>query len=83
MDSQRELIRRTLMIYLTCRERASGREMGKVVNISHRGMLMITDRTFSLHDLADCRLELPALEGLPREPLDLKAECRWTGPGGS
>lgn len=82
-ESHRGQIRRTLMIYLDCIDTATSREVGKIVDITCQGMLLMSNTPLEKGVTGEYRLELPKLAAFKEKNLSVQASCRWIRPAES
>ena len=67
-----------LMTYLEVRCAETGRVVGRIIDLTTRGMRVITDEELPLE--AEFHLVIPIDNGLGRqEELRIDARCMWTG----
>jgi c-di-GMP-binding flagellar brake protein YcgR len=76
MKERREIRRRRLVQHLEVYDRSSGRYLGRVVDISPKGLLIISEQAVTLEAPLELRLDLPeAMFG--RDHVDLDAITVW------
>ena len=82
-ESHRGQIRRTLLIYLDCHDSADSREVGKIVDITCQGMLLMANTPLEQGKTGEYRVVLPKLPVFRGKLLTVKATCRWIRPAES
>lgn len=76
--TNRTLPRRQLTIPLEVRCASTGRSIGRIVDLSLRGLRLESDTPATLH--GDYQLVIDATDGCgPGEPWRIDARCVWTG----
>lgn len=76
MEERRQIKRRRLVQQLEVYDRSTGHYLGRVVDISTKGFLVITEQNVTLQAPLDLRLDLPEpLYG--RDHIDLEATAVW------
>ena len=70
--------RRTLMIYLDCIDSQEGIERGKIIDITYKGMLLISDKSIDTGKEVSCKVELPPTESFKDLFMNFEAVCRWS-----
>jgi hypothetical protein len=76
MGDQRKLARRRTSDYFIVYERETGRIVGRLVNLTIAGAMIIGEESVEVSTLIKCRLRLPEpVEG--RQEILFDAECRW------
>jgi len=73
---KRCLKRRHLIYYLRVYDGISSRVVGHVVDITHRGLMLISDEPIAVQEEYRLRMKLPAIS-LVQEELIFNAVCRW------
>lgn len=73
---QRSLSRHHLIYYLRVFDGISNRVVGHIVDISPKGLMLITDEPISAHEEFRLRMRFPG-SGSDQEELLFDAVCRW------
>ncbi len=60
-------------------DQATGQVLGRVVDITADGMMLISSMALKLGDVYDIRINLPVMVHY-RSDVDVHAEVMWTGP---
>jgi c-di-GMP-binding flagellar brake protein YcgR len=79
MQDRRIQERRNLIYYLQVVEKGTNRLLGRLVDITADGMMMIADHQLAPLAIFQLRLQLPQ-EGFEQEFLDLEARSLWCRP---
>lgn len=71
--------RRHLIYYLKVEDKNSGKIVGRIVDITRQGVLLISDSAYDNSDTISVRIELgDELFARMHGHLDLKIVCRWS-----
>ena len=82
LHEQRHLTRRELIYYLKITNRQSGQEIGRMGDVHHEGMLVLSEKPLKTGMPLDLSLELPkALQSAGHRELQFRGEIVWTRPG--
>jgi hypothetical protein len=73
---KRQLKRRHLIYYLRVFDGLSSRVVGHVVDISHKGLMLISDEPIAVHEEYRLRMRFPGVAS-SQEELIFDASCRW------
>lgn len=76
LNDKRALERMHLVFYLRVFDGMSNRVVGHIVNISHQGMMLISDAPVSVNEKCRLRMRLPT-EIADKDELILSATSRW------
>ncbi len=74
---KRREIRRTLMIYLDCIDAATSIEVGKIVDITNEGFMLMSEQPRSIDNKADYHITLPNIKEFLNIELEVEGICRW------
>ena len=75
-EDKRKILRRHLVFYLRVFDGMSSRILGQLVNVSPRGVMLISDRPIQENQEYRLRMRLPH-EIAGRSELTFEASCRW------
>ncbi|MEW6264958.1 MAG: PilZ domain-containing protein [Thermodesulfobacteriota bacterium] len=76
MLEQRKLKRRQLIYYLKVMNRINGKPLGRLVDITTEGMMLVSSDSIELEVIYKCRLDLPSpLSG--RREINFDARALW------
>lgn len=78
-DEQRILNRHHLIYYLRVYDSTSNHVIGHVVDISPRGVMLITDELLATEQEFNLRMRFPGMSS-SRDELIFEAVCRWCRP---
>lgn len=79
MTDKRRLKRRQLIYYLKVVDQNTGQPVGRLVDITVEGMLVVSSQPIPLDREYNLRIDLP--EGLgKRPPISLQAKTLWSKP---
>lgn len=70
--------RRNLMIYLDCIDKGAESNVGKIVDITPEGMMLISEEPLETKTKAEYEIVLPALEEFANLKLEVTGICRWS-----
>jgi len=73
---KRQLKRRHLIYYLRVFDGLSSRVVGHVVDITHRGLMLISDEPIAVQEEYRLRMRFPGVASR-QEELIFDASCRW------
>ncbi len=73
---KRQLKRRHLIYYLRVFDGLSSRVVGHVVDITHKGLMLISDEPIAVHEEYRLRMRFPGVASR-QEELIFDASCRW------
>lgn len=73
---KRSLKRRHLIYYLRIYDGISSRVVGHIVDISYRGLMLISDEPIAVQEEYRLRMKLPGMSTV-QEELIFDAVCRW------
>ncbi len=76
----RDTIRKHVFLYLEIFDRDTQQLLGHLGDISHDGLMIITERTLPLHERKNLRIKLPDSEEFTEAYLDVQVETRWIAP---
>ncbi len=74
---KRRKIRRTLMIYLDCIDVTTSKEVGKVVDITNEGFLLMSEQPLPIDNKADYHIKLPNIKEFSNIEIEAEGICRW------
>ena len=77
MSSQRKHVRRIAGDYYIVVDCQSEKILGRVMNMTVEGMMIVTNQTVEVGDTYTCRMALPEPISGSRK-VTFKAECRWS-----
>ncbi|MDA3851390.1 MAG: PilZ domain-containing protein [Spirochaetaceae bacterium] len=77
VDNKRMGIRRNLIIYLDCIDLASGLEIGKVIDITQEGCMILTESPQDINSSLCFKVELPEADVFKDKELIVKGICCW------
>ena len=80
MENQRTDIRHTVFYYLPVLEVPDGAEIGRLGDISHCGMLLLTERRITVGKRMRLKVCLPKLAGFEQSELEIVVKTRWLQP---
>ena len=75
-DERRKLRRRSLLYDFEVIERSSGESVGRIINISLEGLMLISTSRHVSDTVLDLRIKLPELI-FGKDVIDCKAKCMW------
>jgi hypothetical protein len=76
-NSNRRETRRTLMIYLDCLDEESKVEVGKIVDITYDGFMLMSENPIALGKGSLYRIFLPGTAAFAGKELKSRGICRW------
>jgi hypothetical protein len=77
MKNGRKYIRRRTSEYLSVTDRASGKMLGRILNLSPKGVLVLSAESLTVNITYALDIKLPA-GVFDREHLEIAAKCRWS-----
>ena len=78
IGKKRSEVRRTLLIYLKCVDSNTGDEIGKIVDITAGGFLLISGSPPEAGDELSCTIRLPSYADFTDKEINAAAVCRWS-----
>ena len=75
--TKRDKIRRSLMIYLDCINTSTNLEIGKIIDITYEGMLLISEKPLTINTSGNFKIILPLMEQFKDLKIEAKSVCRW------
>jgi hypothetical protein len=81
LSEKRQLLRRELIYYLKVNELLTNSELGRLVDIHEKGLLLIGKDALELNKEYLIRIDLPrALSDQGLDPIGVRARCVWIRP---
>jgi len=77
-EKNRNRIRRSLMFYLDCIDTSTSLEIGKVIDITYDGLLILSEHAMKTEVAKDYRIILPSIEPFKELKIKTRAICRWS-----
>lgn len=77
-EGNRGSVRRTLMIYLNCKDLDRGREAGKIVDITIEGIQLLSPEMIPTGREARYEIELPPSPHYSAKTIRVRGICRWS-----
>ena len=80
-DNRRRLKRHGLSVNIEVHSKADACAIGKLVNIHHQGLMIMSNRQFNSEQVYELQLVLD--EGGNQQTIPLSADCLWQSPANS